>query len=281
MKSCFVTCYLIVVVLFATAQDQTAKIKNTANKYVTAFLKNDAPTTVDLMYRKYVTMHGGRDSLIRSIENDNKKNGAQSFKLKDINIGQPWKAVKFGDTLYSVVPEQIIFQAGTALFSLKSSLLAVSFDDGKNWEFAPTADKQWLYSAIPIASKLNIPETTQPTLMNADASSNSLTPPQGGPLAGQLKFIGRRALVILVISKGKEFLADTASMKAIKEKWIKSISIGAFMVNPNDTLKYGKNALNGVNRYVIDDKKYPSVYQQVSKTMKYIGPADRKEEDNN
>ncbi len=273
MKFRFITLALLTFSTFASAQDQINKIKNAAEKYKDAFLSGDVSTTVSLMYYKYIGVHGGRDSLIRSIENDNKKNKAQNFKLKEITIGIPSQIVKYGDTSYSVVPEKVLIQLEQATYSVESTLLAISWDNGNKWEFAPTGDRKWLFSAIPAASKLELPELKQPQLVSISASDGSLplTPSHGETT--QMQYIGRRAIALVVVTRHKEFMADTNSMKLIKQDWIKSMDLGAFQPNPNDTVKYGRNAVNGVNRYIINDKKHPEAYLQISKAMPYIGPA--------
>jgi hypothetical protein len=94
------------------------------------------------------------------------------------------------------------------------------------------------------------------------------------PQLSNYRFIGRRALALVVITHGKEYLADTGSMKRVKEKWIKSMIMGGFVADPNDTVKYGTNAANGINRYIIDDDHYPKIYLQFISLMKYIGFVD-------
>ena len=94
-----------------------------------------------------------------------------------------------------------------------------------------------------------------------------------------MRLIGRRAIALVVITHNQEYLADSASMALIKDEWIKDITIGAFTPNPADTLKYGKNAINGVNRYVINDERYPKVYLKFVNAMKKVEtPAPAKKE---
>jgi len=81
-------------------------------------------------------------------------------------------------------------------------------------------------------------------------------------------------MAIVVITHNKEYLlTDTNYFKMIDERWVKEAYMGGFVANPNDTLKYGRDAANGVNKYTLDDKHYPKAYLKLIKGMKYIGPA--------
>jgi len=63
-----------------------------------------------------------------------------------------------------------------------------------------------------------------------------------------MRLIGRRAIALVVITYNQEYLADSAS----------------------DTIKYGKNAINGVNKYVINDERYPKAYLKFINAMKKV-----------
>jgi len=265
---------LLLFTVFCThAQDHSAKIKKEADSYIDAFLKNDIPVTVKYMYPKFVEIHGGKDSLIKKIESDTKLNELQGFKLKNVTIDKPGKDIKYGSTLYSVIPEHVVFQSSGATYSMQSALVALSFDDGENWTFASTTDLKWLISVLPDVAKLDVPKTTQPELIELNPTFNTQ---QGGAEKNpDLHYVGRRRIAIVVITHKQEYLlTDTSYVKIMQEKWMKGITLGALAPNPNDTLKYGSDAINGVNRYVIDDNKYPKAYSKLIKGMKYIGPAE-------
>lgn len=89
--------------------------------------------------------------------------------------------------------------------------------------------------------------------------------------------IGRRAYqpALVIVTHDREYLVDSTTFKMVKPKWIAGSYVGAFVVNPDDSVKYGKAAaIGGVNRYRLDDKKYPQAYEKLIKFMKYVGPAD-------
>ena len=261
---------LILTSLVVSAQDHKAEIKQAASKYIKAFLRNDIPTTVDYMYPKYVESRGGRDSLIKSIQNGNKKNESQAAKLKSIIISEPGNEVKYGTTILSVIPDSLTLRLGLLNYYIKSALVAISTDDGKNWSFATTTDLKWLVSVQPEVANLDIPQTTQPQPVSS--SSDQLSKQKVHITKSQ--FIGTTPVALVVITHDKEYLADTSSIKLIKDKWIGSAMIDPFKIFPTDPAKYGSNAAFGVTRFIIDDKRYPKVYLKFISLMKYIGPAD-------
>jgi len=226
------------------------------------------------MYPKYVNAHGGKDSLIKTIQNDNKVNEAGGAKLKSIIMDEPGKEAKYGNTIFSVIADSITFQYGPGTYYMKSAFIAISNDDGKSWTFASTADLNWLISVQPEVAKLNIPPTTPMQIISIDPSKQFPVQSTNNTPTIKYKLIGRRAIAMVVVTHNKEYLADTSSIRLIKDKWIKSMVIGAFTVNPDDTVKYGANAMNGVNKYIIDDEHYPKIYLQFIGLMKYVGPAD-------
>jgi hypothetical protein len=99
--------------------------------------------------------------------------------------------------------------------------------------------------------------------------------------AGTAYYLGRRRIAVVVITHNKEYLLTDTNYsrfyKVLKDKWVKEAYLGGFVPNPNDTLKYGKDAANGVNKYTIDDEHYPDVYLKLIKGMKYVGPANPSE----
>jgi len=173
----------------------------------------------------------------------------------------------------SLARYSLTFQLGPATYYMKSALLAISTDEGENWSFATTADLSWLISVQPEVAKLNIPKTTNPQLITIDPGEQFPVQSANSTQTTNYRLIGRRAIALVVVTHDKEYLADTGSIKLVKDKWIKSTILGAFNANPSDTVKYGSNAANGINRYIIDDEHYPEVYLKFIGLMNYIGPA--------
>jgi hypothetical protein len=87
-------------------------------------------------------------------------------------------------------------------------------------------------------------------------------------------YLGRTSIALVLVTHEKEYLLDTSYYRLIKPKWIKGAVLDVLRPNPNDTLKYGHDAINGVNKIIIDDKHYPNAYLTLLKGMKYVGPAN-------
>ncbi|HEY2580914.1 MAG TPA: hypothetical protein VGI43_03865 [Mucilaginibacter sp.] len=234
-------------------------------------LHNDAVKTVEYMFPKYIEVHGGKDKLIKTLQSGDKKNESQDIKIKSLIIGEPSREVKFGIITYCVLPDSLVVEMFKVNFYMRSALIALSYDDGGSWCFATTADMKWLVSVLPDVAKLDIPKTTQPLPLG---SNQKPLPLDNNAHTGTKYYLGRRAIALVVVTHNEEYLADSTSMKMVEEKWIKLTRLDAFTPNPTDTLKYGSNAVNGVDRYIIDDKKYPKAYSKIITMMRYVGPVD-------
>ena len=81
-------------------------------------------------------------------------------------------------------------------------------------------------------------------------------------------------MALVLVTHGKEYLLDENYFKRIKEKWIKEDIWDIIKPNPNDMLKYGQDAKNGVHKIILDDKRYPDVYLKLIKGMTCVWPPD-------
>jgi hypothetical protein len=271
MKPYIIVCLALTIGFTASAQDHKADIKQTANLYVAAVVKQDYAGTIQYMYPGRVAFYGGKDKLIEQMQAEAKQNAAQNIHLKNILLGEPGPVVKYGAMLYSVVPDTVIFQfySDKGDLGVTSSFVALSADDGKSWTFATIENMKWLTSALPDVAKLNIPKPIQLGILDNNDK------PRPAETRNSLTYVGRRALALVVVTHKEEYLTDTIGIKLLKEQGIlKKDGIGDDIdPGPNDTAKYGNDAANGIVRFIIDDKKYPNAYHHIIKTMKYVGPA--------
>jgi hypothetical protein len=271
MKPYIVIAYLIISGAFtASAQDHKADIKRIANLYVAAILKQDYAGSLQYVYPARIAHYGGKDSLIREIQAENKQNAAQNIQLKNILLGEPGPVIQYGNMLYSVIPDTIIFRlSDEADLGVSSSSIALSDNNGKSWTLTSIENMKWLTSVLPDVAKLNIPKPMQLGVLD------SKDKPRPEETRNSLTYVGRRAFALVVVTHKQEYLADTTSIKFLKTQgYLKNDGVGDDIdLNPGDTTKYGNDAVNGVVTYIIDDKKHPKAYAQVVKTMKYIGPA--------
>jgi hypothetical protein len=252
----------------ASAQDHKAAIKQTADLYVAAVLKQDYTGTIQYMYPGRVAYYGGKDKLIEQMQTEAKRNVSQNSKIKNILIGEPGDVVKYGATLYSVVPDAVIFQFGENTdIGGASSLVALSTDDGKSWTFATTENMPWLTSALPDVAKMNIPKPVQLGILDKNDK------PKPEEDRDKPVYVGRRALAQVIVTHKEEYLTDTTGVKLLTEQGYlrKDGAADEYDLRPGDTGKYGNDAANGIIRFIIDDKKYPNAHNHIVKTMKYIG----------
>jgi hypothetical protein len=71
MKSFFKLLVILILPLAVRAQDTTI-VKQQANALAKATLNNDYPTLIDLTYPKLVELAGGKDVMLKAIDEDMK-----------------------------------------------------------------------------------------------------------------------------------------------------------------------------------------------------------------
>jgi len=87
-------------------------------------------------------------------------------------------------------------------------------------------------------------------------------------------YLGRTRVALVLVTHSKEYLLDENYFKLVKEKWIKEDIWDIIKPNPNDTLKYGHDAKNGVHKIILDDKRYPNAYLKLINGMTCVWPPD-------
>jgi hypothetical protein len=74
-------------------------------------------------------------------------------------------------------------------------------------------------------------------------------------------YIRTDTVVRVIVTHNKEYLIDSNYFKKfIKIKELKEMIIGYRESPDNDTSKYGRKAVNGVSKFIIDDQHYPKLY---------------------
>ena len=135
-----------------------------------ATIKQDYATTLDYSYPKFVQAHGGKDSILKLLNEGFKKMKAQGMELiiKSGSLGEPSNQVKIDSLLFSVVSEKLILNMNGSDYVTTSSLIAISSDNGNNWTFVDAAGLDDLKTFIPGIDQLTIPKSTGPTLIKGN-----------------------------------------------------------------------------------------------------------------
>jgi hypothetical protein len=115
---------------------------NTCRKEYKAF--------VGYMYPKVVEMLGGEQKLVNTLERD----GGQ-LNIVNVTFGNPSKVIKAGSELQCTIPQTLVMKMDNGNVTSKSTLIAISKDNGKHWYFLDTSGKpiDELRKSLPNLSK--------------------------------------------------------------------------------------------------------------------------------
>lgn len=144
-------------------------IKDQAEKMGQLLLKKDFKSFVKFTYPKIVEIAGGQDMMIQTIEKSLMEMETNGASFLSFTFGDPSKIIKEGNELQGTMPETIEMKVSNGRVVIKSTLIVVSTDQGKNWFFIDTSDKeiQTMKKALPnLSGDLKIPAKQQPTLYN-------------------------------------------------------------------------------------------------------------------
>lgn len=161
MKTILLLFALVATTAFAQNPYELA-ILTQANQMAAGLINNDVKTVAAFTHPKIVQAMGGAEKMEAAV----KKSGP-SVRIVDVTFGKPSVVVKSGGELQCVVPQRATFQLPQGSVKSSSSLIAFSFDEGKNWVFADTSPGvEKMRKVIPgISSKLVIPARQQPTMI--------------------------------------------------------------------------------------------------------------------
>ena len=96
-----------------------------------AFLKYTHPTILEIS--------GGTERMLEAMKQAN--DNSSGAKITSVTIGEPSKMVSFKNTFQCVIPQTIEAQTAQGPKTIKSSLIGVSFNNGKTWSFIDARDK--------------------------------------------------------------------------------------------------------------------------------------------
>lgn len=115
-------------------------------------------------YPKIVEMMGGKEKMISMLQNTFNDS---LMKIISDSLGEPGKLVSTDKELQCIVPQKLVMTVGKQQITMRSCLIAVSDNDGKNWYFIDGGgeDSAALKASLPNLSKsLVIPPKEAPVV---------------------------------------------------------------------------------------------------------------------
>ncbi len=140
--------------------DQKANIKTSAESMGQMLLKKDFKGFVKYTHPKVIEMMGGELGMIQVLESSSTEMETSGSKFLNVTYGEPSATITSGNELQCTVPQTTEIQVEEGIMVSKSTLIAVSTDNGKSWRFMDTSgqDIQTLKQSIPnLSEQLVIP----------------------------------------------------------------------------------------------------------------------------
>lgn len=163
---CTVFCLFFLVGVSAFGQHASA-IKSSAIEMGNALAQKNSKKFISYMHPVMIELAGGEDQL-RMIS-DSALNVFEQLggKVSRISFGNPSEVVNHKKLLQAVIPQTMTLTSFIADIELSTSLIAVSEDGGKKWQFIDTNlfNIKQIKSALPeISPDLVIPKSTTPKI---------------------------------------------------------------------------------------------------------------------
>lgn len=168
MKSSIIS-FLFSAVMFTTsysqAKESSQNLKQQANKMAQAFISGDYKTFVSYTYKPMVQGTGGAAKMEQSLAkvvNDMKSKG---MSFNGITFDEPSKIIKSGKELQATIAQHTDIKVPDGRAVSTSTLIAISTDNGINWTFIDTSNKNIaaLRKAMPnLSTAITIPPQQPP-----------------------------------------------------------------------------------------------------------------------
>ncbi len=150
--------------------DHSKIIKKQAEIMAKLLLEKDFSSFTKFTYPKIVEMLGGKQKMIDILKRNSKEMLSKGIDFKNVTIDEPSRIFNKGKELQCTIPQTIEMKVPNGRLITKSTLIAISTDNGKNWYFVDTSGKniQTMKKTLPnLSEELEIPEKKQP-IFHAD-----------------------------------------------------------------------------------------------------------------
>ena len=146
--------------------NQQQIVEEQAKKMGDLLLKKDLKSYIKFTYPVIVEKMGGEERMIEIMEQGNKEMEAQGTILSSVIFGEPSDIITTENgELQCTLPQTIEMQVANGRLVSKSTLIAISVDQGKKWFFIDTSGKdiKMMKKALPnLSDQLKIDPIHQP-----------------------------------------------------------------------------------------------------------------------
>jgi hypothetical protein len=124
-----------------TINNNSIVLKAQAEEMGKLLMKRNFKEFVRYPHPKVIEMMGGDQKMITSLEKGFKELDKQGVKFISVIIGKASEIIKVNKELQAIVPQKITMQMGAKVIVTESSLIAFSFNSGKDWKFVDANGK--------------------------------------------------------------------------------------------------------------------------------------------
>ncbi|QEC44015.1 hypothetical protein [Pseudobacter ginsenosidimutans] len=150
-----------------TIKDHSKSIKEQAEKMGELLVKKEYDSFARYNHPTILEMMGGKQKMIEVLEKSINEMEAEGISFTKVSFGQPSTVIPVKNELQCTVPQEIEMKMPNGRMVTKSTLIAVSEDNGKTWWFLDTAGKDIsvMKQILPnLSSKIVIPEKEEPVI---------------------------------------------------------------------------------------------------------------------
>lgn len=147
----------------------TIRLQQQAELMAQAFLKGDYQTFAKYTYPALVSAMGGESHMASTLSQTVTDMNAKGMSFSDITVDSPTNIVKSGNELQCTLQQHTTIRLASGRAVATSTIIAISKDNGKNWLFVDTSNKDLLAmrKALPNLSKaIVIPQQQKPVFYN-------------------------------------------------------------------------------------------------------------------
>jgi hypothetical protein len=154
----------------AQVKDAPQNLQQQATKMGKAFIGGDYKTFASYTYPLIIQSMGGASKMVdvlNKITNDMQSKG---MSFNNITVGSPSKIIKNGKELQATIAQHTEIKLPQGRLVSTSTLIAISVDNGINWTFIDTSDKNMatLRKALPnLSPLLTVPLQQPPVKYNS------------------------------------------------------------------------------------------------------------------
>lgn len=154
---------------FAQVPDAAKNLKQQAEKAGNSMVHGDYKMLAKYTYPPIVKMMGGAENMEAAVQKLMANMKAQGVTFNKVSFGEPSKIMKSGKELQSTIPQHLEMQVKDSKLVNTSTLIAISGDNGANWTFVDTSNKDMatIKKLLPnLSPAISIPPAQGPVKVN-------------------------------------------------------------------------------------------------------------------